>query len=1774
MSKSFCVLAMILAIAAGTVYAADPSEFIVWNYGSMVGRLYVPTNYDSQQSYPLIVFFHGAGEYGTDNVQQVNSNIDTLFNECKQREIFLYAPQASSPFFTAGEITYAMQKVNDTIAAYSIDSDRVYVTGLSAGGGATFLALENHGNMLAAGVGICSACGGERANDHLLVGKPFWLFEGHDDFLGANLQAVNGIRSEDGGKPPLVFPLDANAGNPYYNTGAPYYNDGTTFYEENYLRYTEYDDETHSIWHKAYGEEHMYDWLLNQTLTNSTDNDQPVVDAGVDHYITWPTNQISLSGSVTDDGDPNPPGAVTLTWAKQFGPGTVTLSAPNSLNTAATFSAVGTYELVLVADDGGRQGHDEVLVTVYDQGQGPERVVDNAEPGYAEHGGSWTYSTSSGYKGDIAYDADETDSYATFEFGGLVPGEYYVRTTYVASSNRNAAVPYTIYDGTTAGTSLGTVYVNQKTFPSGYSYDGKQWDEFAGTYTITGNLLTVKLEVVYGQGFSIADAVLIEPAGTSGNTTPSVDAGSDDAITLPTDTVSLDGTVSDDGLPNPPASVTTTWTRQSGPGTVTFGNANAVDTTATFSTDGVYVLRLTANDSQLSDYDDVTITVNPIGQDVPLNVLFIGNSFTVQDVPRTFERIAMDAGWQPPNVTSTAVVSQTLEWHTTNQDTLDAIDQGGWDYVVLQEYSTRPTDSTTATNADPAQFKADATWLYDRVKTYSPNAQIILYETWARHENHSDYPTHYADRDEMQGQLDYHYHDAADTYIPNNSTAQDTDDVTVAPVGEAWHLNYHNVNLMLHDTDLYHAGYPGRYLAGMVIYSTIYGRSVADRTPQWDIGYDDAVYLQAVADTTTGTTTLGGPDGPKGFGVFHPSFEEPAMENDGTFTNKQVVGWTVNVGSTNALGVRNSSDSQFSNTSKVGGVDQTLPSPADGYQFLWVNSGDISQQLIDLQEINTQYMLTVAVGRILDAGYTDTTYYIKLYAGDTLLGTLTGDTANITAGAFEDKSLVVQTNGSADTTVPLRIHLGREGAYTTTKLAFDNVRLTSTPIAANAAPSVDAGSDDAITLPTDTVNLDGMVSDDELPNPPASVTTTWTKQSGPGTVTFGNANAVDTTATFSTDGVYVLRLTADDSDLDAYDEVTITVSPAAQPTLVVIDNGDTGYAEHNGTWWHGTGGYLDDQAGDVDETNSYATFQFDGLSPGSYYVRTTYVNSGNRNDAVPYTIYDGTEAGTSLGTVYVDQKYSAPSGYTYDSADWDEIGTFTITGNTLTVVIDVVYGQGFSMADAVLIESVGGATNTAPSVDAGSDDAITLPTDTVNLDGTVSDDGLPNPPASVTTTWTKQSGPGTVTFGNANAMDTTATFSTDGVYVLCLTADDSDLDAYDEVTITVSPAAQPALVVIDNGDAGYTEHNGTWWHGTGGYLDDQAVDVDETNSYATFQFDGLTPGAYDVRTTYVNSGNRNQYVPYTVYDGTEAGTSLGTVYVDQKYSAPSGYSYNGANWDELGTFTITGTTLTVKIDVVYGQGFSMADAVMIERVNTAPSVNAGSDDTITLPTDTVNLDGTVSDDGLPDPPAGVTTTWTKQSGPGTVTFGNANAVDTTATFSTDGVYVLRLTADDGDLTEYDEVTITVDPAPQPTLFLIDNGDSGYVEHNGSWWHSSSEGYLGDTAGDADEANTYATFQFDGLTPGSYDVRTTYTNSGNRNQYVPYTIYDGTEAGTSLGTIYVDQKYSAPSGYSYDGWGWDELGTFTITGTTLTVKIEVVYGQGFSMADAVMIEGPQ
>lgn len=111
-----------------------------------------------------------------------------------------------------------------------------------------------------------------------------------------------------------------------------------------------------------------------------------------------------------------------------------------------------------------------------------------------------------------------------------------------------------------------------------------------------------------GGSFTTSTSFTVTPPPPS-NVAPSVNAGADQTTTLP-GPVTLNGSVTDDGLPAG-AMITQSWSTVSAPAgaVVTFSNPTQATTSATFSNPGVYVLRLTASDTQLTASDDVMVSV-------------------------------------------------------------------------------------------------------------------------------------------------------------------------------------------------------------------------------------------------------------------------------------------------------------------------------------------------------------------------------------------------------------------------------------------------------------------------------------------------------------------------------------------------------------------------------------------------------------------------------------------------------------------------------------------------------------------------------------------------------------------------------------------------------------------------------------------------------------------------------------------------------------------------------------------------------------------------------------------------------------------------------------------------------------------------------------------------------------------------------------------------------------------------------------------------------------
>jgi regulation of enolase protein 1 (concanavalin A-like superfamily) len=139
------------------------------------------------------------------------------------------------------------------------------------------------------------------------------------------------------------------------------------------------------------------------------------------------------------------------------------------------------------------------------------------------------------------------------------------------------------------------------------------------------------------------------------------------------------------------------------------------------------------------------------------------------------------------------------------------------------------------------------------------------------------------------------------------------------------------------------------------------------------------------------------------------------------------------------------------------------------------------------------------------------------------------------------------------------------------------------------------------------------------------------------------------------------------------------------------------------------------------------------------------------------------------------------------------------------------------------------------------------------------------------------------------------------------------------------------------------------------------------------------------------------------------------------------HSTDGTNWTQQTSVTMSNlpASMVVGLGVTSDSTSNMATATFdhydITVPNEPPTVNAGMDQTTSLPTATVTLAGNATDDN----PASLTTTWSQLSGPGTTIFSDASSLTSDATFDTAGVYVLELSAGDGQFTDTDTMEVTV-----------------------------------------------------------------------------------------------------------------------------------------------------
>jgi CubicO group peptidase (beta-lactamase class C family) len=161
-------------------------------------------------------------------------------------------------------------------------------------------------------------------------------------------------------------------------------------------------------------------------------------------------------------------------------------------------------------------------------------------------------------------------------------------------------------------------------------------------------------------------------------------------------------------------------------------------------------------------------------------------------------------------------------------------------------------------------------------------------------------------------------------------------------------------------------------------------------------------------------------------------------------------------------------------------------------------------------------------------------------------------------------------------------------------------------------------------------------------------------------------------------------------------------------------------------------------------------------------------------------------------------------------------------------------------------------------------------------------------------------------------------------------------------------------------------------------------------------------------------------------------------------ASPAGVTFaNAAAASTTATFGGAGTyTLTLTVSDGALTGTDALSVVVQATANAAPVVSAGADQSIELPTSTATVTGSATDDGLP---ANSTLTYAWTAAPAGVTFANAAAASTGATFAAAGTYTLTLTVSDSALSGTDALTVTVNPTVYPAADLDEtNADHGWT----------------------------------------------------------------------------------------------------------------------------------
>ena len=199
--------------------------------------LFLPEGYsEKKQGWPLILFLHGAGERGSD-LKKVKVHGPPKIVE-KQRDFpfIVVSPQCPEEDWWTDKVEVLINLLDDIVAEYNVDTERIYLTGLSMGGYGSWALAAEYPKRFAAVAPICG--GGNRIMTFRLKDVPVWAFHGAQDSvvpLKQSEEMVKAIKARGGDAKLTVYP---NAG--------------------------------HDSWTETYKNKELYEWFLTHRKADDT----------------------------------------------------------------------------------------------------------------------------------------------------------------------------------------------------------------------------------------------------------------------------------------------------------------------------------------------------------------------------------------------------------------------------------------------------------------------------------------------------------------------------------------------------------------------------------------------------------------------------------------------------------------------------------------------------------------------------------------------------------------------------------------------------------------------------------------------------------------------------------------------------------------------------------------------------------------------------------------------------------------------------------------------------------------------------------------------------------------------------------------------------------------------------------------------------------------------------------------------------------------------------------------------------------------------------------------------------------------------------------------------------------------------------------------------------------------------------------------------------------------------------------------------------------------